>query len=641
MRVLDMPHPIQLTGENGIYTNVKILQKLTRLKTKRELEDNGFSSSLSERLPGLDAVKKNTRLMVLGKPGAGKTTFLKYLAMQCITGQFAEDKVPFFVTLKDFAEAQGSPDLVEYLAKSVLNTKTQPFYGNFSGKTPAEVVRLLLQKGRVFILFDGLDEVCKKDAERISQEIRTSANFFGKSLFVITCRIAAREDVFMQFTDVEVADFDDLQIATFVEYWFRAKNDSQKAKSFNQKLLLPKNERIRELASNPLLLTLLCLGLGEIGDFPQRRADLYKDGVRILLQKWDAAKGTERDEVYRNLDVKLKRDLLSFVAFQTFSRGELFLEQERIEEYIASFIRNLSDVDPNPEMLRLDSEAVLRSIQSQHGLLVEQARGVYSFSHLTLQEYFTAREINLTNHPTKWRELVETLKQNFPNPQWREVILLTMEMSRDASYLLREIKTEIDSKLANNQPLQDFLQWVQEKSDHISTSYQPFIVRAFYYSLPLGFGDEITLKLDPAFDRAACHDLQLDNKLSVLLSGATAKAHIPLDYALRVVLELLSEGDELKNQLQGLYNRLPKDKRSETLRLWKETYGLQWVQDLRTIMTTKRNIGQDRGFTSEQKQLLQQYYKSNLFLWDCLHTASFVDLDTREHIKETFLRIVK
>jgi predicted NACHT family NTPase len=52
------------------------------------------------RIPGLEAVEKHRRLMVLGKPGAGKTTFLKYLAMQCITGGYAADKVPFFVTLK-------------------------------------------------------------------------------------------------------------------------------------------------------------------------------------------------------------------------------------------------------------------------------------------------------------------------------------------------------------------------------------------------------------------------------------------------------------------------------------------------------------------------------------------------------------
>jgi predicted NACHT family NTPase len=43
--------------------------------------------------------------------------------------------------------------------------------------------------------------------------------------------------------------------------------------------------------------------------------------------------------------------------------------------------------------LQLDSEAVLKSIEWQHGLLVERSRRIYSFSHLTFQEYFTARHI--------------------------------------------------------------------------------------------------------------------------------------------------------------------------------------------------------------------------------------------------------
>jgi flagellar biosynthesis GTPase FlhF len=129
MRVLDMDQPIELTGDRGIYTNVNILEKQSRLRSERELlEDFDFDNRRvrETRIPGLAAVEKHRRLMVLGKPGAGKTTFLKYLAMQCITGGFAADKVPFFVTLKDFAEMDDRPRLIKYLAKKLPNTKN-PF----------------------------------------------------------------------------------------------------------------------------------------------------------------------------------------------------------------------------------------------------------------------------------------------------------------------------------------------------------------------------------------------------------------------------------------------------------------------------------------------------------------------------------
>lgn len=203
--------------------------------------------------------------------------------------------------------------------------------------------------GRALVLLDGLDEVQEK------------------------------EYTFERFTEVEIADFDHDQITTFVENWFRAKEDLPKATRFIQQL--EKSEPIRELASSPLLLTLLCLVFGEEGDFPSRRADLYEKGVRILLKKWDAKRNIQRDQIYKKLDVQRREDLLSYVAFQTFQQNEYFIQKRRVEGYIADFIRNLRDVDPDSDMLQIDGELVLRAIQAQHSLLVEQARGIHSFQY--------------------------------------------------------------------------------------------------------------------------------------------------------------------------------------------------------------------------------------------------------------------
>ena len=72
-----------------------------------------FSYAAQRRVPGIEAVKRYSKVMMLGKPGAGKTTFLKYLAMQCIDGGFlsdsfaaarSADRQSIFITLKDFAE---------------------------------------------------------------------------------------------------------------------------------------------------------------------------------------------------------------------------------------------------------------------------------------------------------------------------------------------------------------------------------------------------------------------------------------------------------------------------------------------------------------------------------------------------------
>ncbi|MEB3118266.1 MAG: hypothetical protein VKL01_07855, partial [Limnothrix sp.] len=97
MRVLDMEQPIAL---GTIYTQVNVLEKLTanqRLSSSEllgnldEIEEFDrfcLGKVRQEKISGLDAVTRHQALMVLGRPGAGKTTFLKYLTIACLDGEF-------------------------------------------------------------------------------------------------------------------------------------------------------------------------------------------------------------------------------------------------------------------------------------------------------------------------------------------------------------------------------------------------------------------------------------------------------------------------------------------------------------------------------------------------------------------------
>jgi predicted NACHT family NTPase len=397
MRVLDMTQPIPL---GDIYNNVNILEKITGRRglelaeLMRDADPEKFErfclgNVRERRVPGLEAIETFSKLMILGKPGAGKTTFLKHLAIQCIGGKFQGDRVPVFVTLKDFAEADGQPDLLEYIERLVGI--------NPVGARHAVPLPTVLAAGRALILLDGLDEVRDTDNSRVLRQIREFSQQFHQNQFVITCRIAAREYTFEQFTEVEIADFDDKQIADFSGKWFRCKNDPIKAERFVQKL--KEDKPIRELATNPLLLTLLCLVFEDSGSFPSNRAELYQNGVDVLLKKWDVKRNIEREQVYKRLSLKRKEDLLSQIARTTFEAGNYFFKQREVERYISQYIQNLPDVSTDPEALELDSAAVLKSIEAQHGLFVERARGIYSFSHLTFHEYFTARKIKESCNP--------------------------------------------------------------------------------------------------------------------------------------------------------------------------------------------------------------------------------------------------
>jgi predicted NACHT family NTPase len=158
----------------------------------------------------------------------------------------------------------------------------------------------------------------------------------------------------------------------------------------------------------------------ESADFPANRSELYKEGLNVLLKKWDAKRSIEREQIYKKLLVLHKEDLLSQIALITFKRGDYFRQKE-IEQYIADYIRNIRDVSNDVEALQLDSEAVLKSIEAQHGLLVERARGIYSFSHLTFQEYFAAREIIAGSEPQALETALNQMVSHITENRWREV----------------------------------------------------------------------------------------------------------------------------------------------------------------------------------------------------------------------------
>ena len=370
----------------------------------------------------------------------------------------------------------------------------------------------LLSQGRVLILLDGLDEVMETDWHRVLQEVRNFSTQFHANHLVIACRIAALEDSLEQFTEVEVADFDEQQIASFATKWFASK-DPSRGKKFIQKI----NEKrsIRELANNPLVLTFLCLVFEESVDLPCNHSELYKEGLELLLKKWDAKRNVERDQVYKKLSLQHKENLLSQIARTTFEQGKYFFRQKELEHYIADYIRNLPDINTQVENLQKDSEAVLKSLEVQHGLLVERARGIYSFSHLTFQEYFTAKEIVNNSHPQILDIALKKMASRITETRWHEVFLLVPSMLSNADYVLQLIKQEVDGLIGENKHLQNFLTWLSQKSYLVDFTDKLATVRAFYLDLSIG----LDLKVNPA----NCLALKLDPVPGILLKIEAAR----------------------------------------------------------------------------------------------------------------------
>lgn len=653
LRLLDIARPIEI---DDLYVKVNILEEITSQRWLDISELKGFQPENFDRLglgkmrqsgvPGLDAVEKNPKLMVLGKPGAGKTTFLQYIATQCNQGEFLSGQIPVFIRLKNFAE-----DAIDEDNFSLLDYLQVQF--NIHNVT-LEQVKNLLQEGRILLLLDGLDEVPEKASDEVIKQIRKFSDTYYKTNLVITCRIAAQEYRFQGFTEVEIADFSPEQVEAFVKKWFvtvvRNSPDlgTHKAVAFLEELNLPENQQIRELAVTPILLNLTCLVFQAKGELSSHRSDLYRQGLDLLLIRWDGTRGIKRDAVYRNLSLADKLKLLSQLAAITFEQGDYFFEASKVQQLISDYLLTLPNSQTDPVALSFDSSAALKAIEAQHGLLIERARHIYSFSHLTFQEYFTARKIANSTEEGSLEKLVTHMSEK----RWREVFLLTTEMLSDSSLLLKMMKEEVANYLVGEVALEDFYCWLENKSSSISAPYHPTAIRAFYLVLSLptdnsfNLNQSLALALDNKIAGERYGELALDLALTQLCS-LTQSLTPTLIYnrfsSLQLALDLdqlLAENPTLQEGIQYLRKKIPdKSQTKESLQEWWQMEGEDWSKHLISLVREERNICHNWQLTSKQKNLMEKYCHGNELLLDCLNSNCQLAPQIKEKIEKNLFLI--
>lgn len=645
LQLLDISRPVSI---DDIYVDVNILGEIvsqqwfeiTNLQNLNptEFDRVGLGASEQPQIPGMQAVETHSKLRVLGKPGVGKTTFLKHLAILCNRGEFAAHQVPVFITLRDFAEEARESSRV-----SLLNYIRQAWLT--AGVTNPSVLAILLQEGRILLLLDGLDEVLNQDSSKVLREIRKFSEKYHKNQFVVSCRTAAQRLQLPGFTDVEIAPFTQAQITTFAQKWFvaLAKRNPQtgqaQSRQFMQKLDLPENWQFRQLVVTPLFLHLACWMFQGQEDFPAKRSEFYKQGLDLLLGKWDEAKGIDRDDVYRDFHLPQKLRLLSQLAAVTFEQGQYFFEQRTIEQYIEEYLQTLPGALLESEELQLDSEAVLKAIESQHGILIERARGIFSFSYLAFQEYFTARKIVASHNLRALEQALEGLVSHITDPHWREVFLLTVAMLRSADSLVQLMKQEIDALVAQDPYLQEFLMWASQKSQQIPEETKVATRRAFYLALAKSPNTAAQFALASTLDQGMLLDAALENllqELSTTHSQDFAYVNSCSEALNNILIMVLDAG--LYKSLQQLKDQLPASSQSQKrLQAWWQQHYPAWVEQIRGEITHYRNIHHPWQFTPKQQQALQRYYDANQLLIDCLNSNCEVTPAIRQEIEATLL----
>ncbi|MFN3742401.1 MAG: NACHT domain-containing protein [Anaerolineales bacterium] len=392
---------------------------------------------LGQSIPLLNLVHEADGLIILGDPGAGKTTFLKYLALRMAKGEGAAlglgHRLPLLLPLAAYANALQNREvrLDEFI--------THYFDGIGVDLPMAAMLREALQIGRAMILLDGLDEV--RDLNLRNTVVERVVDFYAfhrqtGNKFVITSRVVgyrAVRPVAEGLVECTLVDFDEEDIQAFVERWTmalekQAQGDTRVARADaeqeKRELLdaIRRNPGIRRLAATPLLLTILALMKRQGVTLPERRVQLYDEHIKTLLSTWNRARSLSGRAPSRDLDeIQTVRVLAPLALWMhQVNPGMGLVKAEDMRRKLEQIFYEQGEL--NPEQA---ARQFLQDVRDHAALLVERGPGEYGFIHLTFEEYLAAVAIALHGQGNA-KPVIEMIQPYIGEQAWHEVLLLTI-----------------------------------------------------------------------------------------------------------------------------------------------------------------------------------------------------------------------
>ena len=330
-------------------------------------------------------------LLILGQPGAGKTTSMKFL---CHSIFFDESenlnkyKYPILIKLRDLNKPINSKNkagiLFEYLFNLFglsIDIKENQSEEEII-RTKEKLVLYILNNIKALLIIEGFDELSyKKHREIILFEIGELANFLEDSRMIITSRTSDFNYQFENITPFELCPLNNEQISLFASKWLVEKD---KVNSF---LIEINKSPFIDAAVRPLTIAHLCAIFERVGKIPEKPKTVYKKIVNLLLEDWDEQRNIKRVSKYSDFEIDRKFEFLSSIAyFLTVNNKKAIFSLTTLENL---YFKICADFDLD----RKDSKNVLAELETHTGLFIQAGYELYEFAHKSLQEYLTAEYI--------------------------------------------------------------------------------------------------------------------------------------------------------------------------------------------------------------------------------------------------------
>ncbi|MET0463511.1 MAG: sugar transferase [Chitinophagaceae bacterium] len=360
----------------------------------------------------------SSSLVIVGKPGSGKSSLINFIANTFATDQALEKfhlkevRIPIILTLR-------------YLKKiDIFFPELLANYLRERGcEVNAKLIQKKLEKGKCIILMDGLDEITNPELRKaVVSWIADLISSYQGNRFIVTCRDIDWLDLKVPGLDeYYVSDLNLDQTKTIIDNWSQSFQGELKQHLKNLHVQIQTDNRLVNFCSTPLLLTIVIVLTANKISIPYKRAQIFRTFFNVLVKEWAEIKDTPfNPHLYDAASINRLLQSVALYLVENQKKDEIIDMQDL--NFLAFLSGQLRDTSAN---VNANDLITLFQTLCSTGIIIQVSDSSYAFSNRGFLEYLASQEILRA-------ETKHAVLDQFEHESWSEIILLVLESAEDS-----------------------------------------------------------------------------------------------------------------------------------------------------------------------------------------------------------------
>ncbi|VTR93433.1 Uncharacterized protein OS=Candidatus Entotheonella sp. TSY1 GN=ETSY1_16225 PE=4 SV=1: NACHT: LRR_4 [Gemmata massiliana] len=409
-------------------TDAYVTLNLEDAPDEDESDDGAGTATISTETAFDTLLPETGRLLVRGGAGSGKTTLIKWAAINAARMALPDQerqqhleyenepdgprirpeeeraklesdwrqRMPFIVFLRNCQHGKLPPP--KMFPALVAQTLADP---------PVKWVETILKDGRGLVLLDGVDEIPHASRDDLRNAVESLVNAYPKSYFVLTTRPEAVDPGWLDdlaFREVQVVPMAESARNQFIQQWFEAVARGKNSPELREKA----EELIRDLGSapwltplvtNPLLCAMTCaLYQARRGFLPNGLRQMCEVLCEMMLHRLDLERKIDMSKFrhpYPELQYEHKKAVMRQLAYHFVINEHSALPVPQAQQQVGIALSRM------PDRNRSEADAVFDCILERSGMIREaisedektKKPATIEFLHNTFKEFLAGEQI--------------------------------------------------------------------------------------------------------------------------------------------------------------------------------------------------------------------------------------------------------